>query len=259
MPPLGDFDLAERLLRGAGERALLVAEQFALEQRLGNRRAVDGDEARVLAAALRMHARARCSSLPVPLSPRISTDTSAGATFSIMRHTLSIASSVAISPSNGERSCASLQLAVLLLELVQAERAAHDEPQHVRRRAASDRNRRRRATPRASRCRGRALPVITMTRVCGARLRISLSVRMPSLTPSASGGRPEILQHHRRFEAPDLRERFFAIARDRALRIRRSSSAAVSAGRRRLRRPAGAVCRRCRDAVADSLMRPPEG
>ena len=42
----------------AGERALLVAEQLRLEQRLGNRRAVDGDERAVGAVAERVQ-RAR--------------------------------------------------------------------------------------------------------------------------------------------------------------------------------------------------------
>src|SRR5581483_9511606 len=39
------LDLAERLLHRAGERAPFVAEELALEQRLGDRRAVDRDEA----------------------------------------------------------------------------------------------------------------------------------------------------------------------------------------------------------------------
>ena len=43
---------------GAGERALLVAEQLALEQRRGNRGAVDGDERPVAARAQRVE-RAR--------------------------------------------------------------------------------------------------------------------------------------------------------------------------------------------------------
>jgi hypothetical protein len=48
---VGHFNLAQSLLAGAGEGALLVAEQLALEQVLGNGRAVDGDEAPVLAPA----------------------------------------------------------------------------------------------------------------------------------------------------------------------------------------------------------------
>ena len=42
---VGRLDLADRLPCRAGERALLVAEQLALEQVLGNRGAVDRDEA----------------------------------------------------------------------------------------------------------------------------------------------------------------------------------------------------------------------
>ena len=58
VPPSAISILPMRLLHRAGERALLVAEQLALEQLLGNRGAVDRDELAVLAAALRVH-RAR--------------------------------------------------------------------------------------------------------------------------------------------------------------------------------------------------------
>jgi hypothetical protein len=43
----GVFDLADGLLGGAGERALLVAEQFGFQQGVGDGGAVDGDEALV--------------------------------------------------------------------------------------------------------------------------------------------------------------------------------------------------------------------
>ena len=46
-------------LLGVGERALRVAEQLALEQRLGHRRAVDRDERAVLARATALVERAR--------------------------------------------------------------------------------------------------------------------------------------------------------------------------------------------------------
>ena len=49
---MGELDLAFGRLDRAGERALLVAEQFGLEQILGNGGAVDGDEAAGPAAAL---------------------------------------------------------------------------------------------------------------------------------------------------------------------------------------------------------------
>ena len=50
-----------------------VAEQLALEQRLGERRAVDGDERPRRAAGCGWWMARATSSLPVPLSPRIST------------------------------------------------------------------------------------------------------------------------------------------------------------------------------------------
>ena len=43
-PPVGQLEPPLALGRRAGERALLMAEQLALEQRLGQRRAVDGHE-----------------------------------------------------------------------------------------------------------------------------------------------------------------------------------------------------------------------
>ena len=48
---VGELEPAELLLDRAGERALLVAEQLALEQRLGQRAAVDLDERAVRALA----------------------------------------------------------------------------------------------------------------------------------------------------------------------------------------------------------------
>ena len=44
MPSIGQLEAALPTVRGSGERALLVAEDLAFEQRLGNGRAVDGDE-----------------------------------------------------------------------------------------------------------------------------------------------------------------------------------------------------------------------
>ena len=59
VPPLGQLERALRAARGrAGERALLVAEQLALDQRAGERAAVDDDERPVLAPAVRVE-RAR--------------------------------------------------------------------------------------------------------------------------------------------------------------------------------------------------------
>ncbi len=52
MPPLALLELADAPLGRPGEGALLVAEQLALQQRLGNRRAVDRQERPVGAAAV---------------------------------------------------------------------------------------------------------------------------------------------------------------------------------------------------------------
>ena len=43
---VGELEAARARRGGAGERALLVAEELALEERLGDRRAVEGDETR---------------------------------------------------------------------------------------------------------------------------------------------------------------------------------------------------------------------
>ena len=64
---------------GAGERAALVAEELALEERLRDRRAVDGDERALARARSRSWMERATSSLPVPLSPRTSTVARLGA------------------------------------------------------------------------------------------------------------------------------------------------------------------------------------
>ena len=51
---MGELEAAGLALCGAGERPLLVSEQLALEQRLRNRRAIDGDERSVIARAERV-------------------------------------------------------------------------------------------------------------------------------------------------------------------------------------------------------------
>ena len=56
VPPLASSILPDGLLGGAGEGALLVAEQFGFQQGLGDRGAVDGDEA--LAGARRQFVHA---------------------------------------------------------------------------------------------------------------------------------------------------------------------------------------------------------
>ena len=85
MPPFGRSK-RPILRRGAGERALLVAEQLALDQRRATARAVDRDERRVAPGARAWIARA-ISSLPVPVSPRSSTVASVGATCSAWNRT----------------------------------------------------------------------------------------------------------------------------------------------------------------------------
>src|SRR5690606_36096431 len=54
-PAAGGLETADAPLVRAGERALLVAEQLALEQRLGDRRAVHDDEGRRAARAELVH------------------------------------------------------------------------------------------------------------------------------------------------------------------------------------------------------------
>ena len=65
---------------GAGERAPGVAEQLGLEQRLGQRRAVDRHERRRRRAASGVWIARATSSLPVPDSPSTSTVAVDGAT-----------------------------------------------------------------------------------------------------------------------------------------------------------------------------------
>ena len=74
MPPFGLHEQAGARARlRVGERAARVAEQLALEQRLGHRGAVDRDERARRARRLRWWSARATSSLPVPLSPVIST------------------------------------------------------------------------------------------------------------------------------------------------------------------------------------------
>ena len=63
---MGELDLALGGLDRAGEGALLVAEQFGFEQILGDRGAVDRDEAADAAAGSPGGRRAASNSLPVP-------------------------------------------------------------------------------------------------------------------------------------------------------------------------------------------------
>jgi hypothetical protein len=69
---VGGFEQAGALLVGAGERALGVAEQLALDELARHRAAVHDDERLPVRAEPACRRRAT-SSLPVPLSPAMST------------------------------------------------------------------------------------------------------------------------------------------------------------------------------------------
>ena len=64
-PAIGRLKKAVAIAFGAGERALLVAEELALHQILGNRSAVDGDERQLGARSLEMdHPRRQLLAAP---------------------------------------------------------------------------------------------------------------------------------------------------------------------------------------------------
>ena len=93
---VGQLEPAALLRDRAGERAALVAEQLALEQRFRKGGAVD--RRRTGPARARCCGGSRCatSSLPVPLSPRSSTVASVAATRLMNRYTACIG---ALSPT----------------------------------------------------------------------------------------------------------------------------------------------------------------
>ena len=76
---VGRLEEALLVLVGVGEGALHVAEQLALQQRVGKGPAVDGDEGRRRGAGERAWMARATSSLPVPLSPVMSTVEPVGA------------------------------------------------------------------------------------------------------------------------------------------------------------------------------------
>jgi len=82
VPALGQLELPGLFGLGVGEGALDVAEEFGLDERRGDRAAVDDDERLVLSRAVVVDALAT-SSLPVPLSPVMSTVPSTLAIFSM--------------------------------------------------------------------------------------------------------------------------------------------------------------------------------
>ena len=76
---VGELELAAPVGDRAGERAAHVAEQLALDQLLGDRRAVDLDERAARAGGSARGSLRATSSLPVPFSPKISTRPLVGA------------------------------------------------------------------------------------------------------------------------------------------------------------------------------------
>ena len=82
VPPCACLEQAGLRARRAGEGAALVAEELALEQRLGNGAAVDATNGRSRRGLRSWIARAT-SSLPVPVSPSMTTGTSNWATRSM--------------------------------------------------------------------------------------------------------------------------------------------------------------------------------
>ena len=77
---VGEFEPSRFLGDGAGERSFFVAEQLALEESKRDCGAIQFDESRSRCDCSACESRAQSSSLPVPVSPRISTLESVGAT-----------------------------------------------------------------------------------------------------------------------------------------------------------------------------------
>ena len=90
VPPLHCSNLPMRRLSAPVKDPLLVPEQLAFEQRLGNRRTVHRQK-RPLRPLAELVQRRATSSLPVPLSPRINTVTFCDATRPIALYTSCIA------------------------------------------------------------------------------------------------------------------------------------------------------------------------
>jgi hypothetical protein len=101
---VGLLEKADAIFMGAGECALLVAEELGFEQRVGQGTAVFDDEARSARSLEKWMARAS-SSLPVPDSPVISTDSSCPAIFRASSQTaFSGLSAARVRRSNPERA-----------------------------------------------------------------------------------------------------------------------------------------------------------
>ena len=131
MPPLACSILPCVVLIGAGERALLVAEELALEQLLGNGRAVDGLEARLGAAAQVVHGP--CEQFLAGAALAEDQHRRVGRRH-LLDHATHLLHRLVAGDEAGERCARACiaQLLVLLLEVVDVERAAHDQLEHVR-------------------------------------------------------------------------------------------------------------------------------
>ena len=242
---MGQLDLALGRLDRAGEGALLVAEQLAFEQVLGDRRAVDRDEARRRARRLASCRPRASNSLPVPLAPSSITETSVLATRSIVRATFEHLGRGGDHRAEHRSSspARSASRAVLGLDAVQLEGAADDQAELVdvdrllveivgaRARSPAARFRARRGPRRRSPwCRASAP---------GS----SSSVAKPSLTPSGSGGRPRSSVTTAGSSARSASIARVAVAGDEHLDNRHRPSAAGAAGPRRPRRSAASALR----------------
>ena len=189
MPPFGRLDLADRSLDRAGERALLVAEQLALEQVLGDRRAVDRDERRPCARA-QLVQRAGEQFLAGAAPPSSITDTSADGDaldrLGDLQHLGRRGDDRAEHGCRRRRSPAAGSPPAARAGGTRARRSGRAR----RCRTAWCRSRRRPAPIARSALSRASWPVATITLVSGFRRRISSSIAKPSSVPSGSGGRP---------------------------------------------------------------------
>jgi hypothetical protein len=206
------LDLADRLLDRAGERALLVAEELALEQVLRDRGAVDRDEA--LAAARRLRVQVARQDLLAGARLAEEQHRGVGRRHALDRpahpHHLGIPREDAAERLGALRR---LEPAVLLLQVVQAEGALDDEGQELRLerlrvevvRAKPDRLHRVRAVVLAGED--------DHLRVGEERERLlQASQALGRLV--RRGREPEVHRRDRRLEAAQLRERTLAVVRD---------------------------------------------
>ena len=174
-------------------------------------------------------ARAK-TSLPVPLSPCSSVVAFVGATFSIVRQTLSIASLAAMTPSSGDAPSASRELPILGLERVNLIRALHDQLQRV----DVDGLLIEVVGAEADRLHGVALVAVPRDddHLRERRELQNLAQRGEALADAAVVGRQaEVLQHDRRLVAAQLVDRRRAIGgRDDFVVLEAPAQLALNAG-----------------------------